>query len=34
MLALYISMLETGHERNKMTELYEEHRYALLGLTP
>ncbi|NLM59808.1 MAG: RNA polymerase sigma factor [Clostridium sp.] len=30
MLALYISMLETGHERNKMTELYEEHRYALL----
>ena len=23
-------MLETGHERNKMTELYEEHRYALL----
>lgn len=30
MLAIYISMLETEQERHKMTEIYEEHKYALL----
>ncbi len=30
MLAFYISMLETEQERDKMTEIYEEHRHALL----
>lgn len=30
MLAFYISMLETEQERDKMAEIYEEHRYVLL----
>lgn len=30
MLAIYISMLETEQERHKMTEIYEEHKHALL----
>lgn len=30
MLAFYLSMLETEQERNKMTEIYEEHKHALL----
>jgi RNA polymerase sigma-70 factor (ECF subfamily) len=30
LLAFYISMLETEQEREKMTEIYEEHRHALL----
>lgn len=30
MLAFYISMLETEQDRDKMAEIYEEHRYALL----
>jgi len=30
MLAIYLSMLDTEQERKKMTDLYEEHKYALL----
>ncbi|MCL2517189.1 MAG: RNA polymerase sigma factor [Oscillospiraceae bacterium] len=30
MFVVYFSMLETDDERNKMTEIYEEHRHALL----
>lgn len=30
LLAIYISMLETEQERKKMTEIYEEHKHALL----
>lgn len=30
MLPIYISMLETEQERNRMTEIYEEHKHALL----
>lgn len=30
MLFIYISMLETEQERNRMTEIYEEHRQSLL----
>ncbi len=30
LLTIYINMLETEQERNKMTEIYEEHRHALL----
>ena len=30
MLVFYCSMLETEHERDKMVEIYEEHRHALL----
>ena len=30
MLAIYISMLETEQEKKKMTEIYEEHKHALL----
>lgn len=30
MLAIYITMLETEEEKKKMTEVYEEHKHALL----
>ena len=30
MLALYISMLETEQEKKKMSEVYEEHKHALM----
>ncbi|WP_312810198.1 RNA polymerase sigma factor [Sedimentibacter sp.] len=30
MLTIYLSMLDTEQERKKMTDLYEEHKYALL----
>ena len=31
LLSIYISMLDTEQERQKMTDLYEEHKYALLN---
>ena len=30
LLTIYLSMLDTEQERKKMTDLYEEHKYALL----
>ena len=30
LLTIYLSMLDTEQERQKMTDLYEEHKYALL----
>lgn len=30
MLTIYLSMLDTEQERKKMTDIYEEHKYALL----
>ena len=30
LLTVYLSMLDTEQERKKMTDLYEEHKYALL----
>ena len=31
LLTIYLSMLDTEQERQKMTDLYEEHKYALLN---
>ena len=31
LLTIYLSMLDTEQERKKMTDLYEEHKYALLN---
>ena len=31
MLSIYLSMLDTPQEKEKMTEIYEKHRYALLA---
>ena len=30
-MTIYLSMLDTEQERKKMTDIYEEHKYALLN---